>query len=87
MKKCKVCGEKTDVIFNIDFIKTPICEECATAIFLQQAKWYAEQQRKKLNIPDVSVAVAVEQILQPKYMNDVYTWNQVRNAIIKATER
>ena len=54
MKKCKVCGEKTDVIFNIDFKKTPICEECATAIFLQQAKWYAEQQRKKLNIPDVS---------------------------------
>ena len=53
MKKCKLCDEKTDVSFNIDFKKTPICEECATAIFLQQANWYAEQQKKKLNIPDV----------------------------------
>jgi len=39
----------------------------------------------KLLLSDVSVAV--EQILQPKYMNDVYTWKQVRDAIIKATER
>ena len=53
MKKCKVCGEKTDVNFNIDLKKTPICEECATAIFLQQANWYAEQQRKKIKTQDV----------------------------------
>ena len=42
---------------------------------------------EKLLLSDVSVAVAVENILQPKYMNDVYTWKQVRDAILKATER
>lgn len=42
---------------------------------------------EKLLLSDGSVAVAVEQILQPKYMNDVYTWKQVRDAIMKATER
>lgn len=35
----------------------------------------------------VSVSVAVEEILQPKYMNDVYTWKQIQDAINKATER
>ena len=50
MKKCKVCGDKTEVVFNIDFKALPICEECATAIFLQQAKWYAETQGQKLPI-------------------------------------
>ena len=57
MKKCKVCGEKTEVVFNIDFKATPICEGCATAIFLQQAKWYAEwyaeTQGQKLPIHNV----------------------------------
>jgi len=48
MKKCKVCGDKTEVVFNIDFKATPICEGCATAIFLQQAKWYTEKQGQKL---------------------------------------
>lgn len=43
MKKCKVCGDPTDVSFNIGFKKTPICENCAISIFLQQAKWYTEQ--------------------------------------------
>lgn len=42
MKKCKICGDKTTVIFGIDFKAVPICEGCATSIFLQQAKWYAE---------------------------------------------
>jgi hypothetical protein len=46
MKKCKVCGDKTKVVFNIGFKKTPICEECATNIFLQQAIWYSEQAKK-----------------------------------------
>jgi len=36
MKKCKVCGEKTQVIFNINFKATPICESCARAITMQQ---------------------------------------------------
>lgn len=38
MKKCKVWGSKTDVVFNIDFRATPICEDYATAIFIQQAR-------------------------------------------------
>jgi len=44
-KKCKVCGSKTKVVFNIDFKATPICEPCATAIFLQQANWYAKPKK------------------------------------------
>ena len=55
MEKCKVCGDKTEVVFNIDFKATPICENCATSIFLQQAKWYTEIQQlpiyKKDNHP------------------------------------
>lgn len=41
-QKCKICGEKTTVGFNIDFKLVPICESCATTIFLQQATWYAK---------------------------------------------
>lgn len=48
MKKCKVCGGKTDVVFNIDFKATPICEDCATAIFIQQASWYASERGQKI---------------------------------------
>lgn len=50
MEKCKICGEKTEVIFNIDFKAVHICEGCATAIFLQQAKWYAQQEQKNSSI-------------------------------------
>lgn len=46
MKNCKVCGEKTNVVFNIGFKATPICEGCANAIFLQQANWYAHDSGK-----------------------------------------
>ena len=53
MKKCRVCKEKTEVVFNIDFKATSICEKCATAIFIQQATWYTKQ-RQNLPIPDVS---------------------------------
>ena len=42
MGKCKVCGNDTEVVFNIKFKATPVCESCATSIFLQQAKWYVE---------------------------------------------
>lgn len=48
MKKCKVCGTPTAVVFNIDFKAKPICEDCATSIFLQQASWYGKQ---KLHLP------------------------------------
>jgi hypothetical protein len=44
-----------------------------------------DNSNEKLLLSDVSVAV--EKILQPKYMNDIYTWKQVRDAILKATER
>ena len=39
-KFCKVCERKTEVGFNIDFKLVPICESCASAIFIQQANWY-----------------------------------------------
>lgn len=62
MKKCKVCGEKTEVIFNINFKATPICESCATSIFLQQAQQYGKTKGKnkkkmklKLNIGSITV--------------------------------
>ena len=34
--KCKVCGNATNVIFNINFKKVYICESCANMITLQQ---------------------------------------------------
>lgn len=40
-KFCKICSKKTEVGFNIDFKLVPICESCATAIFIQQANWYS----------------------------------------------
>lgn len=43
MKKCKVCGDNTKTIFNINLKAVAICENCAAAIFIQQAKWYINQ--------------------------------------------
>lgn len=48
--KCRVCGDKTETIFNIDFKATPICEGCAGIIFLQQAQWYSQQEYQKINV-------------------------------------
>lgn len=45
MKNCKVCGEKTNTVFNINLTATPICESCGASIFLQQAQWYTQQQK------------------------------------------
>lgn len=42
MEKCKVCAEKTKSVFNINFKATPICEDYADKIFLQQAQWYVQ---------------------------------------------
>jgi hypothetical protein len=42
-KKCKVCGDKTTTVFNIDFKAIPVCESCAASIFIQQATWYIKQ--------------------------------------------
>lgn len=49
------------------------------------AKWMREE--LKLSHDQEMLEFAVEEILKPKYMNDVYTWKQVRDAILKATER
>lgn len=45
--KCKLCGDKTTTIFNLDFKPVHICESCAQIIFLQQAVWYTKQNEKK----------------------------------------
>lgn len=50
MRNCKVCRTPTEVVFNIDFKAVPICEGCATRIFMQQAKWYTEQTEKSSQI-------------------------------------
>ena len=60
MKKCKVCGALTDTVFNINLKATPICEECARRIFLQQATWYSQQEFKNLALPQVSESEDVE---------------------------
>lgn len=44
---CKLCSIKTSVRFNINFKAVPICECCADNIFLQQAKWYTQQEKPK----------------------------------------
>ena len=43
MKNCKICNELTDVVFNVNFEATPICEYCAESIFIQQAMWYVKE--------------------------------------------
>ena len=45
MKKCKVCGDKTTSVFNIDFKAIPICEYCAMSILLQEAHWLVKKER------------------------------------------
>lgn len=49
MSNCKVCGKKTDIVFNISFKAVAICENCASSIFLQQARYYTEINRQKNN--------------------------------------
>lgn len=43
MKPCKLCGTRTNNGFNINFKLTPVCESCATAITMQQVKWWSQQ--------------------------------------------
>ena len=54
MSKCKVCGKKSDIVFNISFKAVTICENCASSIFLQQAKYYTEINHQKNNNIDLS---------------------------------
>jgi uncharacterized phage protein (TIGR02220 family) len=41
---CKICSTETEVQFNIKKRLVPVCSKCATAIFLQQSKFYAANQ-------------------------------------------
>lgn len=41
MAKCKLCAEPTETLFNIKLKAVPVCQRCATQIFLQQAKFLA----------------------------------------------
>jgi len=43
MKPCKICGDLTETVFNVNFEATPICEYCAERIFIQQAMWYVKE--------------------------------------------
>lgn len=47
MSPCKICGEQTNTIYNINFSAVHICNDCGRSIFLQQAQWYAEEELKK----------------------------------------
>lgn len=35
MNKCKLCNTETNIIFNIRFKRTPVCQSCADSISLQ----------------------------------------------------
>lgn len=39
---CRVCSRDTDVVFVIEREEVPICRGCATEIFIQQARRYAQ---------------------------------------------
>lgn len=47
MEPCKICGDETCSAFNIDFKRVPICEYCANRIFIQQAEWFVNENRKE----------------------------------------
>jgi ribosome-binding protein aMBF1 (putative translation factor) len=49
MRKCKLCGDLTDTVFNIDFKAVPVCEGCAASVFLQQANWYIKESISKIH--------------------------------------
>lgn len=48
-KKCKVCGERTRIAFNINLSATTICEDCANAITIQQVKWLMDNSKLTTN--------------------------------------
>jgi ribosome-binding protein aMBF1 (putative translation factor) len=39
MEKCKICGNNTNSIVNINFKKIPLCNSCASCIMIQQAQY------------------------------------------------
>lgn len=40
MKKCKVCGDKTKWVVNINLKAVAVCHKCSKAIFIQTADWF-----------------------------------------------
>lgn len=40
-KQCKLCGEKTSTVFNLNFKAVSVCDKCADSIMVQQSQWYA----------------------------------------------
>lgn len=46
MKNCKVCGDKTNVVVNIKLKAIPVCNSCCSSIFIQQARWYIDNENK-----------------------------------------
>ena len=46
---CRLCGEKTNTNFEIRMSQTTICEDCANAVFLQQALWYVRHNKHIFN--------------------------------------
>lgn len=38
---CKVCDSETEVVFNVRQTAVPICQACASSIFVQQAMLYS----------------------------------------------
>lgn len=42
---CEICKKLTNNLFNIQLTATPICENCANAIFIQQATWYVQNEK------------------------------------------
>lgn len=54
MKECRLCGDPTEVVFNIRLHRVPVCERCACSITMQQAtdvmgKRIEEEKIKKRN--------------------------------------
>lgn len=60
MQKCKLCGDKTQSVFNIDFKAVPICEPCAEAVYLQQATWYVQYFRSERKVAKLNADLAAE---------------------------
>jgi hypothetical protein len=44
-EECRLCDRPTTNIFNIGFSAVRICEQCAEAIFIQQAQWYVKNKK------------------------------------------
>lgn len=41
--KCKICNKQTEVVYIINTYEIPVCENCSSEIFIQQARKYAEK--------------------------------------------